>query len=121
MVSAFFSCCGLLSARVSRKSRETQEREKEYTRDFDFLKEKNAERVRHLSNAGVKGYEGFSAKNSMASQREARIESGCLETRNGGAGAVTETERDGSSGDSSEGLVRGLPTYDDVVASNPRT
>lgn len=49
MAALIVGCIGLLSCKLSKKSRDRREREEEYNSQFEVLKEENAKRVRQLS------------------------------------------------------------------------
>jgi len=103
MAALLLGCFGIFSSKVIKKQQARKEREEEYNRDFEILKEKNAERVRQLSDAGVKGYESV-VRNGNVSAERISLENN-MET-------VREQRPTRGSG---AGLVRGLPSYDDVV------
>lgn len=91
MASLLLSCLGLASSRFRDKRRAKAEREKEYTENFESLKEQNAKRVRQLSGHG-----------SIDST----------------SGLVSDTHRTPSMQEESTGTLQlGLPKYDDIMAS----
>lgn len=95
MAAVIIGCCGVLSSRFSRKRKERINREKDYTENFESLKEANAMRVRHLSDAGVPGYERYSGSNFTGSTYNATSTE---------IGRPSSNSRRGASWDSQQGV-----------------
>ena len=149
MASAVLSCCGLISSRLAQKAKDRKERESEYSQNFEVLREENAKRVRHLSDLGVEGYEKFAEEyRRMEAEAEAEAaaaaaagETGASPELSGARGTSLESSNSGTrlrrmetvneSGETlgegrlgegnGVGLVRGLPSYDEVISTSARS
>lgn len=133
MAALLLTCCGMLSSRISKKRSARKQRDMEYSENFEVLKEENAKRMRHLSDAGVPGYEnitggvgasvvessGLTRGSSWESSHQARHGGGSVET----LGTVEERGGDGEGTgrpSAASGEMRMLPSYEDVVQGGRR-